>query len=66
MACFFVVSEFELRDLNLLVSPLQHESLPQAFFCFSYFLDRVLHFLSKLAWDHDPTTYVSHVAVIIV
>jgi hypothetical protein len=51
----FVVLGFELIDLSLL--PL--EACLHPIFAFSYFSNRVSHFLSRQAWDQNPPTYSS-------
>jgi hypothetical protein len=58
--CLFGSMWFQFRVLPLLGSLLYHLSHTLSPFCFGSFLDRILHFCTRLASNCDPPT--SHVA----
>jgi hypothetical protein len=53
---FLVVLGFGLRALHLLGRCSTTSAMPPALYCFSYFLERVLHFLSKAGLGDNPPT----------
>jgi hypothetical protein len=60
---FFTVLGFELRTSCLLGQHVIHGPTP---FCDSYFSDRASRFCLGPDLDHNPPTYISHMAGIIV
>jgi hypothetical protein len=47
---------FELKSSYFICSYCITRAVSPALFVFSYFSDRVMHFLSRLALDHNPPT----------